>query len=81
MTGKEILAVNVIDEDAGFKESIGDYIRDVIDGILCEEVYGEIVKERGLSKDDVQTYDFYEDPMWVDAWNKKIDEMVAELRL
>ena len=81
MTGKEILAVNVIDECAGFKESIGDYIRDVIDGILCEEVYGKIVEERGLSEDDVQDYNFYEDPMWVDAWNKKIDEIVAELKL
>ena len=81
MTGKEILAVNVIDEDAGFKELIGDYIRDVIDGILCEEVYGKIVKERGLSEDNVQSYDFYRDPIWIDAWNKKIDEMVAELKL
>lgn len=81
MTGKEILAVNVVDECAGFKESIGDYIRDVIDGILCEEVYDKIVKGRGLSEDDAQTYNFYEDPIWVDAWNKKIDEMVAELKL
>ena len=81
MTGKEILAVNVIDEDAGFKESIGDYVRDIIDGILCEKVYDKIVKERGLSEDDVQTYDFYKDPIWIDAWNKKIDEMVVELKL
>ena len=81
MTGKEILAVNVIDEGASFKESIGDYIRDVIDGILCEEVYDKIVKERSLSEDAVQTYDFYKDPIWIDAWNKKIDEMVAELKL
>ena len=81
MTGKEILAVSVIDEDAGFKESIGDYIRDVIDGVLCEEVYGKIIKERKLSKDDVQTYNFYEDPIWIDAWNKKVNELVAELKL
>ena len=81
MTGKEILAVNVIDEDAGFKESIGDYIRDVIDGVLCEEVYGKIVEERGLSEDGVQTYDFCKDPIWIDAWNKKVNEMVAELKL
>lgn len=81
MTGKEILAVNVIDENAGLKESIGDYIRGVIDGILCEEVYDKIVKERGLSEGDVQTYDFYKDPIWIDAWNKKIDEMAAELKL
>lgn len=81
MTGKEILAVSVIDEDAGFKESIGDYIRDVIDGTLCEEVYDKIVEERKLSKDDVQTYDFYKDPIWIDAWNKKVNELVAELKL
>lgn len=81
MTGKEILAVNVIDEGAGFKESIGDYIRDVIDGVLCEEVYGKIIKERRLPENDVQTYDFYRDPIWINAWNKKIDEMVAELKL
>lgn len=81
MTGKEILAVSVIDEDAGFKESIGDYIRDVIDGTLCEEVYDKIVEERKLSKDDVQTYNFYEDPIWIDAWNKRVNELVAELKL
>lgn len=81
MIGKEILAVSVIDEDAGFKESIGDYIRDVIDGTLCEEVYDKIVEERKLSKDDVQTYNFYEDPIWIDAWNKKVNELVAELKL
>ena len=81
MTGKEILAVSVIDEDAGFKESIGDYIRDVIDGTLCEEVYDKIVEERKLSKDDVQTYNFYEDPIWIDAWNKKVNELVTELKL
>ena len=81
MTGKEILAVSVIDEGAGFKESIGDYIRDVIDGTLCEEVYDLIVEERKLSKDDVQTYNFYEDPIWIDAWNKKVNELVAELKL
>ena len=81
MTGKEILAVSVIDEGAGFKESIGDYIRDVIDGTLCEEVYDKIVEERKLSKDDVQTYNFYEDPIWIDAGNKKVNELVAELKL
>ena len=81
MTGKEILAVNVVDECAGFKESIGDYIRDLIDQSLCEEVYDKIVEERGLSEDDVQIYDFYKDPIWIDTWNKKIDEIVAELKL
>ena len=81
MTGKEILAVNVIDEGAGFKESIRDYIRDLIDQSLCEEVYDKIVEERGLSENNVQTYNFYEDPMWVDAWNKKVNEIVAELKL
>jgi len=81
MTGKEILAVNVIDEGAGFKESIRDYIRDVIDGTLCEEVYDKIVEERKLSENDVQTYDFYRDPIWIDAWNKKVNELVAELKL
>ena len=81
MSGKEILAINVIDERAGLKESIGDYIRDVIDGALCDEVYGKIVDERGLSEDDMQTYNFYEDPIWIDAWNKKVNEIVAELKL
>jgi len=81
MTGKEILAVSVIDEDAGFKESIRDYIRDLIDQSLCEEVYDKIVEERGLSENDVQTYDFYRDPIWIDAWNKKVNELVAELKL
>ena len=81
MTGKEILAVNVIDEGAGFKESIRDYIRDLIDQSLCEEVYDKIVEERGLSENDVQTDDFYRDPIWVDAWNKKVNEIVAELKL
>lgn len=81
MTGKEILAVNVIDEGARFKESIKDYIRDLIDQALCEEVYDKIVEVRNLSEDDVQAYDFYEDPIWIDAWNKKIGEMVTELKL
>ena len=81
MTGKEILDVNVIDGDAGFKESIRDYIRDLIDQSLCEEVYDKIVEERRLSEDGVQTYDFYKDPIWVDAWNKKVNEIVAELKL
>lgn len=81
MTGKEILDVNVIDEGAGFKESIRDYIRDLIDQALCEEVYDKIVEERKLSEDGAQYYDFYGDPIWADAWNKKIDEMVAELKL
>ena len=81
MTGKEILDTRIMDEDAGFKESIGDYIRDMIDGTLCEEVYDLIVEERKLSKDDVQTYNFYEDPIWVEAWNKKVNEIVAELKL
>lgn len=81
MAGKEILDVNIVDAYAGFKESIGDYIRDLIDQALCEEVYDKIVKERKLSEDDMQTYNFYADPIWVDAWNKKIDEMIAELKL
>ena len=81
MTGKEILAVSVIDEDAGFKESIGDYIRDVIDGALCEEIYDKIVEARNLSKEEVQAYNFWEDPIWVEAWNKKVNEIVAELKL
>ena len=80
MSGKEILDTRIMDEDAGFKESIGDYIRDIIDGTLCEEVYDKIVEERKLSK-DVQAYNFYEDPIWVEAWNKKVNELAAELKL
>lgn len=81
MTGKEILDMNVIDEYAGLTESIGNYIRDVIDESLCEEVYDLIVAERNLSEVDELDYDFYKDPIWIAAWNKKIDEMVAELKL
>ena len=81
MTGKEILNVNIVDETAGFKESIGDYIKDIVDGVLCEEVYDKIVKERRLTDDNMYDYDFYSDPIWIKAWNKKIDEMITVLKL
>lgn len=81
MTGKEILSVNIVDETSGFKESIGDYIKDIVDGALCEEIYDKIIEERGLSEDDVQDYDFYSDPIWIKAWNEKINEMVTVLKL
>lgn len=82
MTGKEILNINIVDEMAGFKESIGDYIKDIVDGALCDEgVHDEIVKERKLTGDSKYDYDFYSDPIWIKAWNKKIDEMITVLKL
>lgn len=81
MTGKEILSVNIVDETSGFKESIGDYIKDIVDGALCEEIYDKIVEERKLTDDSIHDYDFYSDPIWIKAWNEKISEMVTVLKL
>ena len=81
MKAKEILELELEDPQLHTKESIGDYIRDVIDGILCDEVYGDICEERGLREEDTINYPFYDDPMWKDAWNKKVDEIADALKL
>lgn len=81
MTGKEILALQMVWPDTGCRENIGDSIRDLIDETLCEEIYGQICDARGLTEESAETYDFYDDPIWKEAWNKKVDEMVAVLKL
>lgn len=81
MTGKRILGITLEDPCTHLQESIGDYIRDVIDESLCEEVYDQIWEARGLTEKTAETYDFYDDPIWKEAWNKKVDEMVTALKL
>ena len=81
MTGKEILDLEMRWDDSGLKESIGDAIRDIIDQSLCEEIYDQIWEARGLTEESAETYNFYDDPIWKEAWNKKVDEMVAVLKL
>lgn len=81
MTGKEILEIEMEDPGSHLKESIGDYIRDVIDGALCEEVYGKICDKRNLTEDDIDDYAFGEDPMWKQEWNKKVNEIAKALKL
>lgn len=81
MTAKEILELELEDPESRIKDSIGNYIRDVIDGILCDEIYGDICEERGLREEDTINYSFYDDPIWKDAWNKKVDEIADVLKL
>ena len=82
MTGKEILGIEMEDPRSHLKESIGDYIRDVIDGALCEEVYDKICDKRNLvTEDDIDDYAFGEDPMWKREWNKKVNEIAKALKL
>lgn len=82
MTAKEILDLEVVDPQTRTRDSIGDYIRDVIDVILCDEIYGEICDERGLHTEEAaMNYSFYDDPIWKDAWNKKVDEISNALKL
>lgn len=81
MTGKEVLEIEMEDPRSHLKESIGDYIRDVIDGALCEEVYDKICDKRNLTEDDIDDYAFGEDPMWKQEWNKKVNEIAAALKL
>ena len=81
MTGKEILGLEMVWDDSGLRESIGDAIRDIIDQSLCEEIYYQIWEARGLTEETAETYNFYDDPIWKEAWNKKVDEMVTALKL
>ena len=81
MTGKEILDLEMVWDDSGLRESIGDAIRDIIDQSLCEEIYNQIYEVRGLTEETAETYNFYDDPIWKEAWNKKVNEMVAVLKL
>ena len=82
MTGKEILGIEMEDPRSHLKESIGDYIRDVIDGSLCDEIFDKICDERGLHTEEAaMNYSFYDDPIWKDAWNKKVDEISNALKL
>lgn len=82
MTGKEILGIEMEDPHSHLKESIGDYIRDVIDEALCEEVYDKICDKRNLvTDDDIDDYAFGEDPMWKQEWNRKVNEISKALKL
>lgn len=82
MTGKEILEIEVEDSQEHFKESIGDYIRDVIDGVLCEEIFSKICDKRNLvTEEDVYKYPFYDDPIWKQEWNKKVNEIAKALKI
>lgn len=81
MTGKEILDLEMVWDDSGLRESIGNAIRDIIDQSLCEEIFCQIWEARGLTEETAETYNFYDDPIWKEAWNKKVDEMVAALKL
>lgn len=81
MTGKEILDLEMVWDDSGLRESIGDAIRDIIDQSLCEEIYDQIWEARRLTEESAETYSFYDDPIWKEAWNKKVDEMVTALKL
>lgn len=82
MTAKEILDIEVEDPRAHFKESIGDYIRDVIDGVLCDEVFNKICNKRNLvTEEDTSNYAFYGDPIWKQEWNKKVNEIAKALKL
>ena len=81
MTGKEVLGITLEDPCTHLQESIGDYIRDVIDGALCEEVYDQIWETRGLTEETAETYDFYGDPIWKEAWNKKVNEIAKALKI
>ena len=82
MTGKEILDLEMRWDDSGLRESIGDAIRDIIDQSLCEDgPYDRIWDERRLTEESAETYDFYADPIWKEAWNRKVDEIITELKL
>jgi hypothetical protein len=82
MTGKEVLAIEMEDPRVHLKESIGDYIRDVIDGALCEEVYSKICDKRNLvTEEDIDKYSFYDDPIWKQEWNKKVNEIAKALKI
>lgn len=82
MTGKEVLEIEMEDPRSHLKESIGDYIRDVIDGALCDELYSKICDKRNLvTEEDMAEYSFYDDPIWKQEWNKKVNEIAKALKL
>ena len=82
MTGKEILEIEMEDPRSHLKESIGDYIRDVIDESLCDELYSKICGKRNLvTEEDVYKYPFYDDPIWKQEWNKKVNEIAKALKI
>lgn len=83
MIGKEILAVEMKDEVTGAKDSIGDYIRDMIDEELCYNgTYDKIIKKRRLSTEqEITDYSFYDDPIWKKNWNKMVKEIANTLKL
>ena len=82
MTGKEILDLEMVWDDSGLRESIGDAIRDVIDQSLCEELYDKICSKRNLvTEEDMEKYSFYDDPIWKQEWNKKVNEIAKALKL
>ena len=82
MTGKEVLGIEMEDPRSHLKESISDYIRDVIDGALCEELYSKICDKRNLvTEEDVDKYSFYDDPIWIQEWNKKVNEIAKALKI
>ena len=82
MTGKEILEIEVEDSQEHFKESIGDYIRDVIGGVLCEEIFSKICDKRNLvTEEAIAQHAFYDDPIWKQEWNKKVNEIAKALKI
>ena len=82
MTGKEILDLEMTWDDSGLRESIGDSIRDIIDQSLCEELYDKICNKRNLvTEEDMEKYSFYDDPIWKQEWNKKVNEIAKALKL
>ena len=82
MTGKEILDLEMIWDDSGLRESIGDAIRDVIDGALCDEMSDKICNKRNLvTEEDMEKYSFYDDPIWKQEWNKKVNEIAKALKI
>ena len=82
MTGKEILEIEIEDPRSHFKESIGDYIRDVIDGSLCDEIFDKICDKRNLmTEEDMDKYSFYDDPIWKQEWNRKVNEIAKALKI
>ena len=82
MTGKEILEIEIEDSRSHLKESIGDYIRDVIDGTLCDELFDKICDKRNLmTEEDMDKYSFYDDPIWKQEWNRKVNEIAKALKI
>lgn len=82
MTAKEILGIEIEDSCSHLKESIGDYIRDVIDGSLCDEIFDKICDKRNLmTEEDMDKYSFYDDPIWKQEWNRKVNEIAKALKI